>query len=986
METRRRSARLQGAQQKLSKDDDSPKENPKKVTSAVAKKRKSTQVTGKSISEPLQTINKVENEGASPPKRPRKVQEPSSSQAALKELIEMKHFANTSDSEEEIPEGKKNVKRNKATGDAKNTNSHESKSTKKRLETRSEVLQSPQAKPSTARPRRRTAQVTKKYIANDGSEESDLSSVESVSCSSFEETSIKLKNKGMKQVSTKPSSSSSDSLPDSNISDEEVEAKRKGKNKKTTVRRRAALIDYRAEDDGDTKDDDGETKKQRPERCFMSKRWKAWHTDPEHKPSGDIAEEPAVRNAGENTIVAGDRNDSKEQPKWVTDCLSIAASLARHRTEEVTLDETAHIMYILKMREKEQTLGEIASDIQSNKGDFLKKGTIADYHSSSEDEWEEMEAVEEKPETSTNKKLEITLDKKKVEIDWSVKWLRQEINKCVRAKYENAHKLHILFWISYLHRYVKRALDENLATSLALSQIPSGYAKLVDNSKPPMESLKKFAKWIHSAFKQDSNFTASMEEWGCRFQETADSATSIREKSFANDIQRAIAYLVCFRALNLSVRLVANCQVLARKKEVDENVPKKGTKIKGKNAKSKRVLASPKVDDELALDSKRNFWIEWWSIEEKRWICIDPLTGEADIANEFEPNLTSPAVYIFACDQKGCMRDVGARYLSTFGTPIYRRQRAEQSWLNKVFNSKIILADKSQAQLENMCFQNDLASRPLPKTVADYKDHPLYVLEKDLLKFQGMYPPPSKQKPIGEIRGQKIYPRSTVYHLQGDLNWVKIARSVKENEKPYKVVKARPNMRVPAEKRGEPKDLPLYGFWQTEPYRVPIVTNGVIPRNQYGNIYVYQDSMVPKECVHLKLPGIVGLCRRLNKEHVAAVVGWDFHVSANHPVIEGAVVLERDVEELIAEWEAAENRRKERERKRREGKVLSNWRILIKGILRLHHMRYIFGEKPQTVEKAKEGEEDQLPDEKVEAEAQAAWPAPKFALERMEKK
>ena len=32
-------------------------------------------------------------------------------------------------------------------------------------------------------------------------------------------------------------------------------------------------------------------------------------------------------------------------------------------------------------------------------------------------------------------------------------------------------------------------------------------------------------------------------------------------------------------------------------------------------------------------------------------------------------------------------------------------------------------------------------------------------------------------------------------------------------------------MRVPAEKRGEPKDLPLYGFWQTEPYRVPVVTN-----------------------------------------------------------------------------------------------------------------------------------------------------------------
>ena len=54
-----------------------------------------------------------------------------------------------------------------------------------------------------------------------------------------------------------------------------------------------------------------------------------------------------------------------------------------------------------------------------------------------------------------------------------------------------------------------------------------------------------------------------------------------------------------------------------------------------------------------------------------------------------------------------------------------------------------------------------------------------YVLEKDLLKFQALYPPPSEQKPLGEIRGHKVYPRDTVHTLLGEKKWEKLARSIK---------------------------------------------------------------------------------------------------------------------------------------------------------------------------------------------------------------
>lgn len=104
-----------------------------------------------------------------------------------------------------------------------------------------------------------------------------------------------------------------------------------------------------------------------------------------------------------------------------------------------------------------------------------------------------------------------------------------------------------------------------------------------------------------------------------------------------------------------------------------------------------------------------------------------------------------------------------------------------------------------------------------------------YVLERHLLKFQALYPPASKQKALGEIgiKNEKIYPRDTVYTLLGEKKWEKLARSIKEGEKPYKMVKALTDPRIPKEERVE-KELGVYGFWQTEPFR-PLSCTNVCP-------------------------------------------------------------------------------------------------------------------------------------------------------------
>jgi len=59
---------------------------------------------------------------------------------------------------------------------------------------------------------------------------------------------------------------------------------------------------------------------------------------------------------------------------------------------------------------------------------------------------------------------------------------------------------------------------------------------------------------------------------------------------------------------------------------------------------------------------------------------------------------------------------------------------------------------------------------------------------------------------------------------------------------------------------------------------------GKIPRNEYGNIYIYQQTMIPEGCSHLTLPGIYSIARRLELEAVPAVVGWEFSGGTNHPL------------------------------------------------------------------------------------------------------
>lgn len=82
-----------------------------------------------------------------------------------------------------------------------------------------------------------------------------------------------------------------------------------------------------------------------------------------------------------------------------------------------------------------------------------------------------------------------------------------------------------------------------------------------------------------------------------------------------------------------------------------------------------------------------------------------------------------------------------------------------------------------------------LLKQPLPSNVSDFKDHPLYVMSRHLLKFQAIYP--TDAKPIKYIHNEPVFSRDNLVTLHSRQTWLKYARVVKPYEKPYKMVKGR---------------------------------------------------------------------------------------------------------------------------------------------------------------------------------------------------
>ncbi|XP_072305467.1 DNA repair protein complementing XP-C cells isoform X2 [Eucyclogobius newberryi] len=382
---------------------------------------------------------------------------------------------------------------------------------------------------------------------------------------------------------------------------------------------------------------------------------------------------------------------------------------------------------------------------------------------------------------------------------------------------------------------------------------------------------------------------------------------------------------------------------VGKKQDQDEDEDDDGSLSEPKRRRQKD---SPGADE----------WIEVYLDKARSWVCVEVDVGVAP-PQVISQNASRPLTYVISVNGDGFLKDLGIKYDPTWMTSS-RKRRVDDEWWEESLQT-FLGPDDERDQQEDKELQSKLRNKPLPVSVTEYKNHPLYALKRHLLKYEAIYPDTATV--LGYCRGEPVYSRDCVHTLHSKDTWLKEARTVRLGEQPYKMVKGFSNRsrkaRIMSENKNE-NDLSLFGEWQTEDYQPPIAVDGKVPRNDYGNVYLFKPCMLPVGCVHLKLANLNRVARKLDMDAAPAVTGFDFHGGYSHAVTDGYIVCEEHEEILRAGWAEEQEINRQKEKEKREKKALANWTLLVKGLLISERLKKRYGTKPGAVgsKEAPEGE------------------------------
>ncbi|KAJ2488806.1 hypothetical protein IWW37_004510 [Coemansia sp. RSA 2050] len=328
------------------------------------------------------------------------------------------------------------------------------------------------------------------------------------------------------------------------------------------------------------------------------------------------------------------------------------------------------------------------------------------------------------------------------------------------------------------------------------------------------------------------------------------------------------------------------------------------------------------------------------------WVPINAYTGTIEHPSILGRPLSRQQCafpYIIGLDSNNYIRDITRRYAQDFTNTTLRLrlesvdQKADRRasiwwgrWISRWSNADSEAGDKHEREDEDM----KKRSRPsaIPKRIADFAKSPYYVLQRNLRQNEIIYP---AHPVVGIIKGEPVYLRENVRVLRSQQAWMREGRQVKAGQAAakqtkYRGVTARSKRATEAmEASGTEPTTDLYGEWQTELFKSPPVHNGLVPRNEFGNINLFTDSMLPEGAAHISNVNAKRLCRELSIDAADAVVGFDFRHGQSVPIIQG-VVISAEAFDLIADA-LREDRHAAAEKKlaELEQRALKCWRRLL---------------------------------------------------------
>merc|ERR1712150_420113 len=162
---------------------------------------------------------------------------------------------------------------------------------------------------------------------------------------------------------------------------------------------------------------------------------------------------------------------------------------------------------------------------------------------------------------------------------------------------------------------------------------------------------------------------------------------------------------------------------------------------------------------------------------------------------------------------------------------------------------------------------------------------------------------------------------------------LKEGMEVRMGEEAYKIVKSAPKFDKMSGQTSKDQNVELFGKWQIEKYIPPPAENGIIPRNEYGNVELFRPWMLPKNTIHIPIPNLSIVAKKLGIDCAPAMVGWEFISGSMKPMYDGVVVCEDTKDFLMDAWNQEIDEQAEKRKAKKEKRALDNWKKLVRGLL-----------------------------------------------------
>ncbi|KAI1266076.1 Rad4-domain-containing protein [Xylariaceae sp. FL1019] len=396
------------------------------------------------------------------------------------------------------------------------------------------------------------------------------------------------------------------------------------------------------------------------------------------------------------------------------------------------------------------------------------------------------------------------------------------------------------------------------------------------------------------------------------------------------------------------------------------------------------------------------YWSEILSPVTSKYLSVDPIVKSVvgtnrDLVESLEPRggkadkAKQIMAYTVGFSPDGTAKDVTVRYLrkqifpgKTKGTrmpeekvPIYNKhgkvKKYDQfDWFKSVMrgygrgSSKhpVVEADEIEESTDlKPALPEKKEVKEGEETLQYYKSSKEFVLQRHLKREEALLPSAVPIKIFrnkvkgGKVEEEDVYLRKDVVAVKSAETWHKVGRAPLQDAEPRKHAPYRAattNRRreiAEAEAATGKKVLqPLYSEDQTDWIIPDPIENGVIPKNEYGNIDMFAEHMCPEGAIHVPFRYAVRVCKRLQIDYAEAVVGFEFGHRMAVPVIKGVVIAQEHYDNVIVQLEKDEAERARKEDEKRRKASLGSWRKFLMGLRIAERIRRDHGHIEESVE------------------------------------